>query len=185
MDVVVSHVASVVEWDYGPFSPPASADRDLLLPHWATQLNSRQSAHGNSRVIHMEKWSSTKRNGRLQGIRNGWLCVSMLQIVMATCSLQSLYLQPIVVSFTCWPYNIKGIVRWKMKIHSLSTPHYADGGVGQNTSQNTFGVSGGKQCCSWIHHNSSKWDSIFRCKETTELIATCLHTSPVVSSMCL
>ena len=45
-----------------------------------------------------------------------------------------------------------------MKIHSLSTHHYDDGGVGKVfESTKHFWSLRGKQCCSQIQYNWSKW----------------------------
>ena len=62
-------------------------------------------------------------------------------------------------------FILKGVVQRKMKIHSLSTHHYGDGG------------GGGVKCLS----PQNTWDVIKQQKENT----TCLHTAPVVSSKCL
>ena len=55
----------------------------------------------------------------------------------------------------CQGPRFKGIVQPKMKMMSLSTHHYADGGVGESTKH--FLSSRGKQCCSQIQYNWSKW----------------------------
>ena len=46
----------------------------------------------------------------------------------------------------------------KIQIHSVSTHHYADGGVGEvHESKTNVGVNRGKQCCSQIQYNLSNW----------------------------
>ena len=59
-------------------------------------------------------------------------------------------------------HGVKGIVHWKIKIHSLSTHHYADGGGGGGGGEGFeftkhFWSLRGKQCCSRIQCNWSNW----------------------------
>ena len=61
-------------------------------------------------------------------------------------------------SFHYLDLRFKGIVHKKMRIHSLSTRHYADGGVCEVLeSTKHFWSLRGKLCCSQIQYKSSKW----------------------------
>ena len=68
-------------------------------------------------------------------------------------------------------------------MHSLSTHHYADGGVGSVFHSTKHLSFRGKQRCSQIQYNWSNWWSIFQMSEKHQE-KNCLHTAPVGSSKC-
>ena len=60
-------------------------------------------------------------------------------------------------------FDIEGIVHPKMKIHSLPSHHYADGGVGEvfKSTKHLWSIRG-KFCCSRIQYNWSQlWDFLW------------------------
>ena len=64
-----------------------------------------------------------------------------------------------------------------MKMYSLSTHHYADGGVGEVIEQNTLGVSG-------VNGVAAKMTPSLDVIQQRKKNITCLHTACLVSSKC-